>query len=170
MTSPSAAECAAGAAGGGRRAVSEDRFCIPHELRKSSTLPRPRPNRPLPALCPAAGWCSRPVPRLSARTRRAVPATARPAGLSRLSPVWMAKCTSASRTSVCRWAEKHSVCRGGAAEGRHGRERLPDGVLDCALLLLPVGHADLTLLQPPPALSQGAPQAPHSCPDFFLLL
>lgn len=37
-----------------------------------------------------------------------------------------------------------SVRGGGAAEGRLGRERLPDGVLDRALLLLPLGHADLT--------------------------
>lgn len=61
-----------------------------------------------------------------------------------------------------------SVRRGGAAEGRHGRERLPDGVLDRALLLLPLGHADLTPL--PPRRSPSAMQAPHSCPDFFLLL
>lgn len=67
----------------------------------------------------------------------------------------------------------HSLCarslrRGGAAEGRPGRERLPDGVLDRALLLLPLGHADLTPL--PPRRSPSAMQAPHSCPDFFLLL
>lgn len=43
-----------------------------------------------------------------------------------------------------------SVRCGGAAEGRLGRERLPDGVLDRTLLLLPLGHADLT-----------APQLPH---------
>lgn len=59
-----------------------------------------------------------------------------------------------------------SVRRGGAAEGRHGRERLSDGVLDRALLLLPLGHADLT----PPRRSPSAMQAPHSRPDFFLLL
>lgn len=61
-----------------------------------------------------------------------------------------------------------SVRRGGAAEGRHGRERLPDGVLDRALLLLPLGHADLTPL--PPRRAPSALQAPHSCPNFFLLL
>lgn len=61
----------------------------------------------------------------------------------------MAECTSTTaRTGVRRWAEKHSVRRGGAAEGRHGRERLPDGVLDRALLLLPLGHADLSRCRP----------------------
>ena len=43
-----------------------------------------------------------------------------------------------------------SVRCGGATEGRHRRERLLDSVLDCALLLLPLGHADLTALRPPP--------------------
>lgn len=89
----------------------QDRFSIPHELREPSAVPRPGPHRPVPALCPAAGGPSRALPRLPPR---ALPARA--ARIPRIPPVRMAERPStAARTRVRRWAQKHRYGSAAAA-------------------------------------------------------